>query len=415
MREFQINNYISLRLEDDETIIYVGGQRFRQCKYLLLNIKVNEIQSLEEIESIDELVEKYGEKSEETFQNMKYKLTPEEEFVGHCSNMQMFAESGYNTQYLRANLAFPLLKVLTEAGDPQAQKAFKKEIIFRYEKGVDTTRKFLEVEGYLNYLTLDERLDLILISRDFATLIELSEEISIEDSLSSIRILLNYIEIKKKRIVGLDLSGFELLLFPMAILKLDALKSLNLASNRLESIPRAIFKLKSLQKLWLSYNKLRFLPNSICGLKKLRQLWLDENKIRWLPNRIGDLRNLEILSLHNNRLYSLPNSISKLEYLKRINISSNKLKKFPTFLCKLKLLKELSLSANYLSKLPDCISELTLLENLRLVNNRITHFPEVLLHLTSLRELHISIKKKSNYNFDLINKLKKKGLKVIPY
>lgn len=157
MREFKINDYISLKLEHNETIIYVGGQRFRQCKYLLLNIKVDEIQSLEEIESIDELVEKYGEDSEETFQDMKYKLTPEEEFVGHCSNMQMFAESGYNTQYLRANLAFPLLNVLTEAGDRNAQKVFKDEIGRRFLGGIPRIVIYLLEERYLEYLSYEER------------------------------------------------------------------------------------------------------------------------------------------------------------------------------------------------------------------------------------------------------------------
>ncbi len=57
MQDFDVNDYLSLRLEDEGTIIYVGKIRFRQCKYLLLNIQTDEIQFLDEIESIDEAAE----------------------------------------------------------------------------------------------------------------------------------------------------------------------------------------------------------------------------------------------------------------------------------------------------------------------------------------------------------------------
>jgi len=39
MQEFFVNKYLSLRLEDELTIIYVGKIHFLQCKYLLLNIE----------------------------------------------------------------------------------------------------------------------------------------------------------------------------------------------------------------------------------------------------------------------------------------------------------------------------------------------------------------------------------------
>ena len=38
IKEFKVNDYITLKLEDGKTIIYVKGKRFDQCKYLLLNI-----------------------------------------------------------------------------------------------------------------------------------------------------------------------------------------------------------------------------------------------------------------------------------------------------------------------------------------------------------------------------------------
>ena len=36
-KTFKINDYLTLRLENNESIIYVKGKKFRQCKYLLLS------------------------------------------------------------------------------------------------------------------------------------------------------------------------------------------------------------------------------------------------------------------------------------------------------------------------------------------------------------------------------------------
>lgn len=64
MKEFQVNKYLTLRLENEDTIIYVAGQRFRQCKYLLLNIQIDDIQLLDEIESIEEAAERLDKSQE---------------------------------------------------------------------------------------------------------------------------------------------------------------------------------------------------------------------------------------------------------------------------------------------------------------------------------------------------------------
>ena len=36
MREFKVNEYLTLKLEDGKTHIYVGGYPFQICKYILL-------------------------------------------------------------------------------------------------------------------------------------------------------------------------------------------------------------------------------------------------------------------------------------------------------------------------------------------------------------------------------------------
>lgn len=49
MSEFTINNFVSLKLEDGKTNIYILGEEFIQCKYLLMNIPVQDIELYDEI------------------------------------------------------------------------------------------------------------------------------------------------------------------------------------------------------------------------------------------------------------------------------------------------------------------------------------------------------------------------------
>lgn len=160
MQKFQVNNYLSLRLEDENTVIYVGGERFRQCKYLLLNIKIDNIQSLDEIESIDEASEKL-DKSQEYSDLKKVEIPPEVEFWGHCSNLQAWYENNYNTKIIHMSLAFPLLKRLCELNDPVALKVFKEEIGRRFLTGIPRVVIYLIEEKYLEYLN-SEDLDLLI-------------------------------------------------------------------------------------------------------------------------------------------------------------------------------------------------------------------------------------------------------------
>ena len=177
-KEFEINEYFSLRLYDgEEPTIYVSGVPFMQCAFLLLNIEVNKVSEFDEIDSIDEAAEKLDASMENFVDAIKYKIPPEVAFWGHCSNLQVWYEYGYDTRLLHSNLAFPLLKKLSEAGDPLAKKIFQKEIIKRYENGTKSTREFLDLEGFLFELPIDIRLHLTLESDDFDAFVDLSEEI----------------------------------------------------------------------------------------------------------------------------------------------------------------------------------------------------------------------------------------------
>ncbi len=134
MKEFKVIEYITLKMEGNKTNIYVNGELFNQCKFLLLNIPVNKISSFDEIESIDEAVERL-DRSMEGRGRKNFMIPPETEFWGHCSNLQVWAEMNYDTRILHRNLAFPLLKKLAQVGDPIAKKALKDEIAKRFLSG----------------------------------------------------------------------------------------------------------------------------------------------------------------------------------------------------------------------------------------------------------------------------------------
>ncbi len=155
MIHFKINDHICLKLENSRTNIYVDDKLFVQCKYLLLNIPRSEFESTKLINSIDEAAELL-DNSLEIQNNTTAFLTPEAQFWGHCSNLQAWYESNYDTRLLHSNLAFPLLKKLTEAGDKIAKKVFKDEIAKRFEGGNLNSVEFLLENEYLNYLNREE-------------------------------------------------------------------------------------------------------------------------------------------------------------------------------------------------------------------------------------------------------------------
>jgi len=155
-KEYQINDYLTLKLENKVTTIYVDGEQFIQCKFLLLNIPTDKVRDFDDIESIDEAAEILNHDLE--FQNkIKIKIPPETEFWAHCSNLQVWAEYNYNPRLLHSNLAYPLLEAITDAGDPIAKEVFKHQIKIRFESFNFSTQQYLIENGYLNYFNKEER------------------------------------------------------------------------------------------------------------------------------------------------------------------------------------------------------------------------------------------------------------------
>lgn len=154
-KDFKVNEYITLKLEGGKTNIYVKGELFQQCKFLLLNIPVEEISSFDDIQSVDETAEKHDSSLEGVAQ-FHFEIPPEVKFWGHCSNMQVWAEHNYNTRILHRSIAFPLLKILKEKNDPIAKKVFNKEIAKRLSSGHLNVFLYLLEEGYIDYWGSEE-------------------------------------------------------------------------------------------------------------------------------------------------------------------------------------------------------------------------------------------------------------------
>ena len=147
--KFKLNDFLTVRFERNKTVIYIKGEPFKICKYLLMNVPLNEVC---DYDSIDQASEFYSKQLENEITPQEVGLTPEEEFKGHCSNLQVWVENNYDTCLLHKNLAFPLLKKLSSVGDSVAKEALAQEILERFKSGSTTVQLFLISGKYLQFL-----------------------------------------------------------------------------------------------------------------------------------------------------------------------------------------------------------------------------------------------------------------------
>lgn len=317
---FEINNYFTLKLEEDgKTVIYVNNQEFIQCKHLLLNIPVDEISSFEEFQSIDQFAEKLG-----LFEPLEASLPPEVEFWAHCSNLQVWAEQSYNTQLLHSNLAFPLLKKLTEAGDPKAVNVFKFEVLKRFIEGSKTTREFLIEDNYFDHLG-ERELRSPLPDKEVSTLEKLEKDLQVSFTLAKDpeyitgldgierANLYYYNKLKNTNIIGLRIFKEDLKKIPGIIANFKELKYLVLSHNYSEHLPESIKCLRKLEFLDLSVNNYKNIPESYQNLSSLRELDLWSNKFKEIPRALKNIQSLKILNLGRNPIDNFPDKIGKLK------------------------------------------------------------------------------------------------------
>lgn len=338
MKEFEINKYISLKLENGKTNIYVNNKKFKQCKYILIDIPIN-ASSNYEFESIDEYIDEH-KKIEVITKKKLEKLPPEVEFWGHCSNLQVWYEHGYDTRLLQSNLSFPLLKKLTDKGDPIAKVKFKEEIAKRFGTGYLSISKYLDTEGYLDYLTEEELL--------------LSVKDALENSLRKLddqavewltwnygpkletnfgrEEYLHILLTKKDAEIIIELGkqiGKELIIEKYRV---NRQLILSLSEEYKEYTPRFTEYLISIENrsvitLNLSRCGLVIFPEIITDLTNLTGLTLNGNKVTIIPEMILKLKNLNYLELARCGIQGLQNWFKKLEHLRRINLAGNPLNK----------------------------------------------------------------------------------------
>lgn len=361
MIEFMVNKFITLRLEEGETNIYINDKLFNQCKFVIVSKNVEEIEVLSYIMSVDDLLEI----SESSFEPEKMNIPIEARFWAHCSNLQTWAENNYDTRLLHSNLSFPLLKELYLVGDISAKRVFKEEIAKRLKTGSYFVQKYLFLEGYKSYLTPDEIISGVLNTDEAEALIEISrvtyqnyEMIPSfdEDEFRHKQSPFQFFSVSNGNVIELELviNGFNPYI-PKVIKKLKNLKSLNiyinstdehkldfnvslpslkhleittlgnvLIPNSFESFPNLTsLKIKNLLNGTVVFDQI---PETLGCLKGLSKLDFRGISLPHLPNSIGNLKMLDQLTIKNTGLKKLPATIFNLEYLGSIELEGNPLK-----------------------------------------------------------------------------------------
>jgi Leucine-rich repeat (LRR) protein len=268
IKEFKLNSYITLKLESNRTNIYIKNQLFLTCKSIFLDLPKRNSQ-LHKAESIDEIINRLDYSLEH------HDLSPNERFWAHCSNLQAWYESNYDTRILTANLAFPLLKKLAEEGDVLAKRVFKEEIARRIQSKYLPVIFYLIEEGYINYLSREEYLSSLLNEEDAENLLLIENKLQFNLKMSNFYDQANSICVEDGEIIALNLENI-----PLDIVILDD-----------------IMRLKNLRTLWLTNTDIEQIPDSIGNLKYLQELNLSNNKISRLPDLLNELKGLKKLTI----------------------------------------------------------------------------------------------------------------------
>ncbi len=161
MREFKVNEYIKVSFgvwfDYIDTIILVGGDPLAvdiclaHDQLVPDNIKINSIDDL--VPFFHDQMYDYDIRLSEPCSLLK---TKQNEFWGICSNLQVFVENNYNTDFLTAHIAFPLLKKLMKLNDPLAKQVFLPELKKRFEAANIHVLEFFIDANYLKYLEIED-------------------------------------------------------------------------------------------------------------------------------------------------------------------------------------------------------------------------------------------------------------------
>lgn len=155
MQTYVVNEFISLRLENGLSQIYVMGELFKHCKYLLISLPAEEFDEFEGYDSMDEII-KATNKRGGGEQSAKG-LTPEEAFRGHCSNLQAWVENDYNYKILDTNLSIPIinsvLKGIVKERDKEKFRNFFMSVVKSLDEYVTSSLSNEYTYGKFTYLS----------------------------------------------------------------------------------------------------------------------------------------------------------------------------------------------------------------------------------------------------------------------
>jgi hypothetical protein len=143
LRKLVLNEHLDVVLDTNgKTWVLLDGEVFIMCKRLVLDIRLGDAPKYDNITSIDEAAEQHatlymGRGFEPAVKEVS--ITPEEEYFGHCSNLQAWVDHDYDTRVLHANIAFNLLRGLAEVGDKKAERVLDSELADRARAANRTT------------------------------------------------------------------------------------------------------------------------------------------------------------------------------------------------------------------------------------------------------------------------------------
>ncbi|MHA1146657.1 MAG: leucine-rich repeat domain-containing protein [Promethearchaeota archaeon] len=452
LKKFKVNAYITLKLKGNETVIYIAGEQFGQCKFLLLDIPIEKLNTFDGLNSIDEAAEML-DRSLEQGRKKTVRIPPETEFWGHCSNLQVWDENFYDSRLLHRSLAFPLLKRLAEIGDPKARRAFKDEVARRLESDFIPVILFIIEEEYLKYFTKNELISIIqnlkgnfnehqcedLLKQIFRPNSFLFDTNTILFLLTDPRFCIfrsltkfgknyqnkggisrfyEFLEVAKKEFpkiveneiihVFKNCSSNELLtlinyrIFDFGNKNREEFRSELIKRMKIEEPSIINSLIQNGYTNGLEINDFEALiRDEVLVLKALKKVCL-ECKLRLLSddNDFYEKNGFVIKNDHIIKLNlvecgikMLPDSIDQLKYLEMLFIGGNNISKLPSSIGNLKSLKQLRMEENQIKELPESIGNLTFLEILHANNNKITHLPKSFFNLKSLKKLYL----KNNY------------------
>ncbi|MFX0102733.1 MAG: tetratricopeptide repeat protein [Candidatus Hodarchaeota archaeon] len=158
-KKFKINEYLEVSLEGEAVHIYVNGKRFDQCKYLLLEHPDKKTTNIKDYVTMDEILYEQNGQLHDPGLHEEY-ITPQSLFWGHCSCIEVWVENNYDPGLMHVNLAFPLLRELSNAGDLKAKKAYENEVLNRWKCGHSAVQDCLLEMELLQNLSDDKMLEI---------------------------------------------------------------------------------------------------------------------------------------------------------------------------------------------------------------------------------------------------------------